>query len=297
MIELKEAYQQCRLITRREAKNFYFAFITLPPKKRRAIYATYAFCRLCDDAADKPLHRNEKLASLQALRKNLSLMGLSDITELSTEQNPVFSALAHASATFQIPPSYFDEVVSGVEMDLTQNRYQNFEDLRSYCYRVASVVGLICIQIFGYRHPSATEYAIDLGLAMQLTNILRDAKEDLERDRVYIPLEEMASFGYSVEELNGGVMNEAFHELMAFQTSRAREYFQSGLRLLPLLSTRSRACPAVLAALYLRILHRIESSNFNVFDGKVGLSRREKLFIAAQTWLKSVLPYPNPSPT
>ncbi len=297
IIELEAAYRQCRIITRREAKNFYYAFITLPPEKRRAIYATYAFCRLCDDAADEPLPLKEKLAALQSLRHNLALIGCPDLLDLGPEQNSVFSALADASTTYQIPREYFKEVVAGVEMDLTQNRYQDFEELRSYCYRVASAVGLICIQIFGYRHPSAREYAIDLGVAMQLTNILRDAKEDLERDRVYIPLEEIESFGYSVEELKAGVMNEAFQELMAFQTNRACEYFQRGLRLLPLLSPRSRACPAVLSALYRRILSRIEASNFNIFDGKVGLSGREKLFITAQTWLKSILPISRHNPT
>lgn len=297
MKDLEAAYRQCRLITKGGTKNFYYAFITLPPEKRRAIYATYAFCRLCDDAADEPIPLKEKLAVLRALRHNLSIIDSTQQRELGPAQHPVFSALAHTTATFNIPREYLEEVVGGVEMDLTQNRYNDFEQLRTYCYRVASVVGLICIEIFGYNHPSAREHAIELGIAMQLTNVLRDAKEDLERDRVYIPLEEMASFGYSVEELKAGVMNEAFRELMAFQVTRARMYFERGLRLLPLLSPRSRACPAVLAALYSRILNRIEGSNFNVLDGKVDLSGGEKLLITAQTWLKSMLPHPYPNPT
>ena len=278
------AYQQCRRITRRAAKNFYYAFITLPPRKRKAVYATYAFCRLCDDASDEEIPTEEKLRLLAELREKLSM------AYGGHPSGPVFTALAHASSAFEIPEEYLQEVVSGVEMDLTRSRYRNFEELRTYCYRVASVVGLICIQIFGYSDPRAKEHAIDLGLAMQLTNILRDIKEDLGRDRVYLPLDELSHFGCSVEQLEAGVSNQAFQELMRFQATRAREYFESGFKLLPFLSPRSRACPAVLGQLYSHILDRIESNDFNVFDGRLSLSRSEKCLVTARTWMRSLLP-------
>ena len=284
MRELELAYAECRLITKREAKNFYYAFITLPTKKRRAIYATYAFCRLCDDAVDEDMPMYEKLHLLQDLRRKLS-------DAYSGRRNGlVFTALAHAAASFDIPEEYYQEVISGVETDLTKTRYENFGELRSYCYEVASVVGLICIQVFGYSHARAKEYAIDLGLAMQLTNILRDIKEDLDRDRVYLPMDEMSKFDYSLEELKAGVVNQAFRRLMEFQAQRARRYFDNGFKLLPLLSSSSRACPAVLGQIYSHILERIEDQGFNVFDGRVSLSRREKYLVTAQTWMKSFLP-------
>ena len=284
MRELEQCYQECRLIARREAKNFYYAFVTLPTRKRRAIYASYAFCRLCDDAADEEIPIGEKLNLLGELRRKLSM------AYSGHPLGPVFTALAHAANSFDIPEEYFQEVISGVETDLTKSRYLDFEELRTYCYRVASVVGLICIQIFGYSNVRAKEFAIDLGLAMQLTNILRDIEEDLHRDRVYLPLDEMREFGYSVEELKAGVVNQPFLQLMRFQAQRARQYYGSGFKLLPYLSPRSRACPAVLGQIYSHILDRIETKEFNVFDGRVGLSRREKYFVTAQTWMRSLLP-------
>ena len=284
MKELELAYEQCRLITRREAKNFYYAFITLPPGKRKAIYAAYAFCRLCDDAADEEIGIEQKLNLLAQLRHELSL------AYSGGDTGPVFTALAHAANVFDIPEGDLQEVVSGVETDLTKSRYQDFDELRTYCYRVSSVVGLICIQIFGYSDVRAKDHAVALGLAMQLTNILRDIKEDLDRDRVYLPLDEIERFGYSVEEMRAGVVNEAYRHLMEFQVRRARQHFDSGFKLLPLLSSRSRACPAVLGQIYSRILDRIEARDFNVFNGRVGLSKGEKYLVTAQTWMKSFLP-------
>ena len=284
MDELELAYEHCRLITRREAKNFYFAFITLPPSKRKAIYATYAFCRLCDDAADGEIPTEDKLFLLGEIRGKLSM------AHSGHPKEPVFTALSHTASAFDIPEEYFQEVITGVETDLTKSRYRDFNELRDYCYGVASVVGLICIQVFGYSYQRAREYAIDLGIAMQLTNILRDIKEDLGRDRIYLPEDEISRFGYSVEQLQAGVFNHSFRQLMKFQTQRARQYFDNGFKLLPLLSMRSRACPAVLAQLYRHILDKIEARDFNVFDEKVGLSKPEKYLVTAQTWVKSLLP-------
>ncbi|MDP3062839.1 MAG: presqualene diphosphate synthase HpnD [Chloroflexota bacterium] len=288
MVELETAYRHCQQLTREQARNFYYAFVTLPRDKRRAICASYAFCRLCDDAADEDIPLERKLELLREIESRL------DAAARGQPEGPVFTALADTMARSNVPTDYYHEVIRGVEMDLTITRYADFEQLRTYCYRVASVVGLICVHVFGYKDRRALEYATDLGLAMQLTNILRDVVEDLGRGRIYLPQSEMARFGYSEEELRRGVRNQAFLELMAFQSQRAQEYFDSGLRLLPLLSSRSRACPAVLVAIYQRILDRIRARQFNVFNGRVSLSGLEKLLLTAKTWLKSILPLPGP---
>jgi phytoene synthase len=284
MTDLELAYEQCRLITRREAKNFYYAFLTLPEARRRAIYVAYTFCRYCDDSVDAQRSLDEKLLMLAELRRKLEETYHGHTTE------PVFLGLADVAQKYNIPQEYFREVLSGVESDLVKDRYQNFEELRQYCYQVASAVGLICIQIFGYKDSKARDHAIDLGLAMQLTNIVRDVKEDLEFGRIYLPQDEMARFGYSEEELRNGIVNEPFINLMRFQTRRARDYFQSGFLLLPYLSPRSRACPAVLGQLYSKVLDLIEAADYDVLHQRVSLTKSEKLRVMAQTWLTSILP-------
>ena len=295
MTELEVAYEECRSVTRREAKNFYYAFLTLPAARRRAIYVVYAFCRHCDDAVDAQHSLSQKLALLSELRRQLdqTYSGQPPSRYSSNggeRQRGVFMALADVAHQYNIPQEYFQEVLSGVESDLTKRRFEDFEELRCYCYQVASVVGLICLQIFGYRDSKAKGHAIDLGLAMQLTNIARDVREDLELDRVYLPRTEMGEFGYSEAELRAGVVNDAFLSLMRFQTQRARKYFQSGFRLLPYLSPRSRACPAVLGRLYCKVLDRIEAADYDVLHHRVSLSNTEKLRVTAQTWLTSLLP-------
>ncbi|MFQ5796055.1 MAG: presqualene diphosphate synthase HpnD [Candidatus Bipolaricaulia bacterium] len=284
--ELQVAYEYCRRLTKAEAKNFYYAFITLPAEKRRAIYATYAFCRRCDDATDEQLLTDQKTRLIEQQRQDLEqcFAGLA--------QDPVYVALRDVTAHYSIPRDHFEQVIDGVEMDLTTRCYQRFEDLRLYCYRVASVVGLISLQIFEYQDLRAREHAIELGLAMQLTNILRDVKEDLERDRIYLPLEDLERFGYSEKQLEQQIVNESFVKLMKFQVARARHYFDRGCQLLGYLPVRSRACPAILSGIYLRILDEIEARNYNVFNDRIGLSSPEKLYIAFKRWTESLLPVP-----
>ena len=281
---LEEAYAHCQRVTKAEAKNFYYAFVTLPKAKRQAIYAVYAFCRLCDDIADEPLPVDEKRRKLREV--DVALEHARD----GNPDGPVYSALAHAVREYGIPWEDLSEVARGVEMDLTLSRYETFDDLATYCYRVASVVGIICIHIFGFTDPVAREYAVDLGLGMQLTNILRDIKEDAEMDRVYLPQEELRRFGYPEEALMAGETSDEFTRLMRFQVARARGYFDSGKRLLPLLPVRSRACPAVLGGLYSRVLDRIEQRDYDVFERRVSLPTREKLFLAVRLWLQSYVP-------
>ena len=229
----------------------------------------------------------EKRRLLADTRRSLRL------SDNGAATDPTFTALADTLATFDIPISYFEEVIDGVEMDLVRTSYQSFDDLREYCSKVASAVGLICIEISGYQDSIAKEYVIELGLAMQLTNILRDLKEDTQRGRIYVPLDEIASFGYSPEELRAGVINDAFRALMRHQIARARRHFDSGRRLLPLVPAQASACPAILIAVYSSILDRIESSDFDVFTKRVGLSTFEKLLMMARLWATSLIPvYP-----
>ena len=283
-IDVEIGYQESREITRREAKNFYYAFLTLPQERRRAIYVAYAFCRYCDDAVDIAESVDQKMATLESLHASLN------DAYTGRTSDPLFLALADVADRHDIPEEYFKQVIHGVESDLTKVRYQDFEELRSYCYQVASVVGLICLQIFGYKDDSAREHAIDLGLAMQLTNIARDIQEDLGLGRIYLPQDEIARFGYSEEALEAGIVNESFIDLMRFQAQRARGYFDSGFKLLPYLSPRSRACPAVMGQLYSKVLQRIEEAEFDVFQHRISLSKTEKLRVTAQTWFTSMLP-------
>jgi phytoene synthase len=285
--ELDRAYAECQQIARSEAKNFYYAFRTLPAEKRRAIHAAYAFCRICDDIADDHGPTGEKQARFDETRRRLR------DTDDGRHEHPVFLALSDAISSFDIPLTYFEEVIDGVEMDLTRTRYRSFDELREYCYKVASVIGLISIEVFGYEDAVAREYAVDLGLAMQLTNILRDIKEDGQRGRIYLPLDELERFGHSEEDLNAGVVNDAFRSLMRFQVERARGYFASGRRLAPLVAQESRACPRVLADVYSRILDRIEAADYNVFQRRIGLSAGEKFFIMAKLWTGSLIRLPD----
>lgn len=282
--ELAAAYEECRQVTRREARNFYFAFLTLPAKQRRAIYVAYTFCRYCDDSVDAEGSHAEKLERINHLRRML------DQTYAGKATEPLFIGLADVAATYSIPQQYFQEVLNGVESDLVKTRYANFEELQGYCYQVASAVGLICIHIFGYRGgEEARRGAIDLGLAMQLTNICRDVREDWEFGRVYLPQDEMARFGVSESDIAGGVVTDGFARLMQYQIERARERFASGRQLLPYLSRRSRGCPAALGLIYGGVLDKIEAAGYDVFRERIGLSKSAKLALMARAWVTGPL--------
>ncbi len=284
--ELAEAYRACRAITREGAKNFYYAFLTLPGPKRQAIYAAYAFCRICDDIADEPDPDGDRARRLADVRASLQA------AYAGAPRGDVFTALHDAVTRYSIPQRYFEDVIKGVEMDLSKKRYATFDELREYCYYVASAVGLICIEVCTFSDPKAVEYAIDLGIAMQLTNILRDVEQDTASGRIYLPQEDLHRFGYTEEELKAGVMNDSFRALMKFEADRARSFFASGSRLMPLLDRRARACPATMAGIYRRILDRIEAEGFNVFGRRVGLSKATKIALMARLWARSFVPSP-----
>jgi phytoene synthase len=282
--ELTAAYDHCQALTKREAKNFYYGFMLLPGGQRRAIYAAYAFARECDDIVDAGLPTEEASLRLAAYRESL------DRCLEAQPQGPVLIALRDAIERYRIPHGYFYRLIEGVEGDLTVRRYADFEELKRYCYLVASVVGLISISIFGYRGgEQARRHAADLGIALQLTNILRDVQEDLQRDRIYLPLEELARFGYAEDDLRQGVANDAFRRLMAFQTERAHRYFESGRRLLPFLSRRARACVGVMAGIYSTILDDIQRQPETVLERRVSLSAGQKLALAGREVVRSLV--------
>jgi phytoene synthase len=201
----------------------------------------------------------------------------------------VFTALKHSVDTFAIPQEHFYGLIEGVEIDLTRRRFQTFEELRRYCHLVASTVGLISIEIFGYDGGEvARRHAADLGIALQLTNILRDVREDLARDRVYLPQEELAAFGYDEEELFMGKATSGFRRLLAFQIERARQYYAEGLLLLPYLPRRARACVRVMAGIYSSILKDIERRPEGVFQRRVSLNTGQKLALASRELVRSL---------
>lgn len=281
---LEAAYDYCQEVTRREAKNFYYGFMLLPNGQRRAIYSAYAFARECDDIADAGLPPAEASEQLSAYRRDLEqcLAGRPD--------GPVFEALHRTVAKYRVPHEYLFDLISGVEMDLTKSRYATFDDLKTYCYHVASVVGLISIEIFGYDGgEEARAHAADLGLALQLTNILRDIAEDAERGRIYLPLDELEWFGYSEDELLVGRATPEFRCLVAFQADRARHYYAEGRRLLPHLPRRARACVGVMAGIYSSILDDIERDPGVVFRRRVSLSGRQKLALAGKELVRRVV--------
>ena len=283
MNEIDLAYKHCESVTKKHAKNFYYAFRTLPHRKRRAIYAIYAFCRICDDIADGDIPLVDQKSQFSQMRKQLH-----ESIEYPSNKL-IFTALKDVVTIFNIPINYLEEIIQGVEMDLVNTRYETFEELLTYCYKVASVVGLICFEIFGYKNSVAKKYAIDLGIAMQLTNILRDIKEDYERGRIYIPQQEMLRFKYSDNDLGNGIINNSFRNLMRYQITRANCYFTSGIQLIPLMNTESRRCPSILHGVYRKILAKIERSDFNVFEKRIGLNTWEKLLLTTQIWTMNLI--------
>lgn len=279
------AYRYCQRLTKREAKNFYYGFFLLPLQQRHGIYAAYAFARHCDDVVDDDLPREERVLRLAGCREMLDRCLGGDL------EGPLGVALHDTVESFEIPHDYFYRLIDGVEMDLNVHRYRSFQDLRGYCYLVASIVGLICIEIFGYRDgEQVRNHAIDLGMALQLTNILRDIQEDADRGRIYLPQDEIEAFGYSEDELMRGDITPAFRRLLAYQIHRTREYYSRGRRLLPFLPRRARACVGVMAGIYSSILDDIETRPQELFEARVSLSTGHKLALASRELVRSLVP-------
>ena len=227
MTDLEAAYRECHRITRREARNFYYASIFLPPKRRRAIYVAYAFCRYCDDAVDSESSTEEKLLRLSELRRML------EQCHQGQADDPVFLGLSQVVKDYAIPRENFEEILAGMEADLVKTRYQDFGELRQYCYQVASAVGLVCIQISGFKDARARAHAIDLGLAMQLTNISRDVKEDLDLGRIYLPRTNWPDSAIPRKTYCPVELTTLSGPSCASKAERARAYFRSGFRCCP----------------------------------------------------------------
>jgi len=286
-ITLDQAYKACRAIAKREAKNFYYAFIALPEPRRNAICAVYAFMRRADDLAD------DESFSLDQRRTNLEawLGEWRAVCAGGDTGDPVFLAVRDATEHFGIPLGLLDELVTGVTMDLKKtavdspDTYETFADLYRYCYLVASVVGLVCIRIFGYRDPWAEKLAEKTGIAFQLTNILRDVDEDAQRNRVYLPLEDLSAHGVTVNDLlkhkKGTPPAANERALLRTTAARAEKYYESAQLLLPLIDSESRPAMWVLVRIYHALLKRIEAADYDVFSRRVSVPTAQKLQILA----------------
>ncbi len=291
-MKLDAAYAECRLIARREAKNFYFAFVALPAPRRNAICAIYAFMRQADDLSD------DETIPIKERRKRLDAwlaewrQACANPTFETAAADPVFIAVRDATERFQIPLELLDELVAGVTMDLNHaasnsapDKYATFTDLYRYCYLVASVVGLVCIRIFGYQNPRAEKLAEETGIAFQLTNILRDVAEDAERKRVYLPLEDLAAHKVSLDSLlhrkAATPPTENERALLREIGRHAEGYYQSAQALMPLIDKESRPALWVLVTIYHALLKRIERTDYDVFSRRASVPMFEKLAILA----------------
>tara|TARA_B100001750_G_scaffold45475_1_gene33740 strand:+ start:631 stop:1866 length:1236 start_codon:yes stop_codon:yes gene_type:complete len=314
---LDAAYAYCELLTRKEAGNFYHSFKYLPDEQRKAMCAYYAFCRRADDIADgdyvdvfpgsegaddpeareyrisleeltgdksvldAPTYR-DKLAQLFFYRKKLSTA-----YNCHSSTDPIFMALKDTVSRFDVPRELLDDLISGMEDDLYTNRYRTFDELYRYCYRVASTVGLVCIEIYDYDNPKANEYAEAWGIFMQLTNILRDVSEDASRNRVYLPLEDLERHGIKASELSTDMSNDKrWHAFVSEFIERIESYHKKAMKLLPLLNRKARYSPAAMMAFYASILKKIKKRDGNIFHGQIKLSKAEKVTLAAIVYTK-----------
>ena len=293
--QIAVAYSVCRSITRSAAKNFYYAFLVLPTPKRQALCAVYAYMRRCDDIADDfkipALERRQRLdAWLDAFHRSEAGHPTDD---------PVLLALTDTQRRYKIPVELLDQLAYGTGMDIQDGEttsapgstelqvlYRSFSDLRQYCYRVASVVGLVCIRIFGYRDPAAEALAENLGLAFQLTNIIRDIQEDAGMGRIYLPAEDLERFKIGPEDFRQSTIPERLRWLLAAEADRAREYYVSARELMTLIDEDSQPALWVLVTIYRRLLEKISDRKYDVFGKKVSLTVREKVVILGKGLVK-----------
>lgn len=276
--ELAQSYAYCRAVARRRAKNFYYSFLLLPREQRYAMCAVYAFMRYCDDLSDEPGASREPLDRWRA--------ALDRALDGQYDGHPGLPAFHDTVARYKIPHRYFHEMIDGVGSDLEPRRIRTFDELYRYCYQVASVVGLTTIHIFGFDSPAALPLAEKCGVAFQLTNILRDVREDSALGRVYLPAEDMARFGVSAADLEAGRRTPQLIELLRFEAARARAYYNESRPLLGMVHARSRSSLWALIEIYSRLLARIESANFDVLSRRIALSAMEKSWIVMRAAMR-----------
>ena len=263
--------------------NFYYSFLVLPTEKRRAIIAVWDFCRAVDDAVDCPKHET----SIRSLREEIGRWR-QELDHCYGHSMPLTDEGRHLKpyiGRFQLPRKPFEDLIDGVEMDVTCKRYDTFDQLYQYCSRVASAVGLICIEIFGYRNPRAQDYAIALGVALQLTNIVRDVPVDLADGRIYLPQEDLIRFGVTERNLAAG-LSEPIAELIAFECNRAKAYYQASQEALPSEDARSLVAAEIMSGIYVAILNRIEQRSYDIFSEVVRVPRPRRALIAMQVWTR-----------
>ncbi len=325
MVSLLESYDYAEALTKAERTTFYHTFRFLTPERRRSIFAIYAFSRRADDAVDSVEEASVPEEEARALLAELE----SFLGDAPSEDDPLVPALRDTLEKFQIPRRHLDELLKGMEMDLHTRRYATFDDLYQYCYRAASAVGLVCIEIFGHEGKrlgddseesdlqsgdvqsgdvqsgdvqsgdvqsgdvqsgdvqDIEEPAEALGIAMQLTNIIRDVAEDAQRNRIYLPLEDLKRFGCDEDHVLRGVVDKSFREMMKFQVERARHYFELSDPLYPAVYEESRYCPELLRKFYSQILDRVERQDYDVFSQRPSLPPYRKLMLVAQMWWKA----------
>jgi len=278
---LREDYARCASITRRSSSNFYYAFMLLSAERRRALYSVYAFCRFVDDIADDAAGGEaggQPATLLARWREELERVFNGSPT------HAISRALAYNVRRFAIPRRYFEEIIDGVEMDLGRTRYATFEELRLYCYREASAVGLVCIEIFGYRNPRTREYAENLGIAFQLTNIIRDLSEDAARGRIYLPLEDLSRFDVSEDEILRGADTLELRRLLEHEVERARSFYAQAENALDAEDRAAMVCAEAMRSIYRALLERIASKGCGVVGRRHRISTPRKLYLVGRTW-------------
>lgn len=279
-----EAQAYCTAYTKQSGSNFYYSFLFLPKAKREAMYTVYAFCKAVDSAVDEPPVGSNPQEELKRWRSEL------DAVYHGTPASPITVSLAYHVKALSIPKAYFEELIKGVEMDLFNNRYATFDELSLYCYRVASVVGLICLHIFGATSARAQDYAVDLGMAFQLTNILRDLGVDAAQGRIYLPLDDLRGCNYPEQAMLQQTYSPEFKKLMQQETARAHHYYEkahAALMALPRRERQALTVAEIMRGIYSRILTNIEQSDYRVFGPRISLSTTHRLAIALGIWLRS----------
>ena len=271
--------EYCREKAAHSGSSFYYSFLFLPPERRRAITALYAFCREVDDAVDEPSDPSAARATLAWWRGEVEQLFAGN------PQHPVTRALAPMIEPFGITQARLSEIMDGMEMDLNQSRYLNFAGLQLYCHRVAGVVGALAAGIFGYRNAKTLEYAEKLGLAFQLTNIIRDVGEDARKNRIYLPLDELQEHGVTAADILKASHTESFVRLMRFQAERARRCYDEALAFLPAEDRRAQRPGLMMAAIYRALLDEIAGDNYRVLEQRTALTPIRKLWIAWRTWV------------
>lgn len=281
-LDLRDCYRECAEISRREAKNFYYGFLLLPPARRQAMCALYAFMRRTDDLADEEGSPIEKRRELESWRRDLDLA-----LEGQAVESPILAALADTVDRYAIPRRSLHDVLDGVMMDLEPQPFATFEDLYGYCYRVASAVGLCCLPIWGFRSEAgrAEELAESCGIAMQLTNILRDVREDALQGRIYLPMEDLERFGVSPEELQGDRAGERLRALLEFEGNRARDYYRQAAPLVALVNPAGRPMLRAIVGIYRALLEKMGRRGYDVLAERIAISRWRKFGIMGQALL------------